>query len=72
MMRHRKSVHSSVVKECTKEKNNECTHGEKVCWFKHVNEKACENLVEKDFDEATENISDESVFQNAWKRNQVK
>ena len=47
MMRHKKSEHSNVVKECIKEKNNECTHGEKDCWFKHVNENTYEKIYEK-------------------------
>ena len=51
MMRHKKSEHSNVVKECIKEKNNECTHGEKDCWFKHVNENTYEKIYEKGFDE---------------------
>ena len=71
MMRHRKSVHSNVVKECIKEKNNECTHGEKGCWFKHVNENIHEKINEKVSDEKTfEN--DESVFQKVWRENQEK
>ena len=35
-MEHRKSIHENLVPFCRNESNENCTYGDKKCWFRHT------------------------------------
>ena len=66
MMKHRKLIHSRIIKPCNNFANGNCRYESKFCWFEHIIEDE-RKTVEDSFEEEIKKAEDNSGFQEPTK-----